>query len=130
MSKKKPPPESAAAPRALSSFADLLRARGVGVGAPAPTPPRETSADPPAVAMTGKVVLRRERKGHGGKTVTVIDGLRAPAAALDTLARELRKALGCGARVDDGRIIVQGDCAPAVDRWLRARGATHIVHGT
>jgi translation initiation factor 1 len=77
----------------------------------------------------GKIVVRRERKGHGGKTVTVIDGLGLKPSQLETLARSLRRAFGCGARVDAGRVILQGDRGPALAAWLRERGARQVVSG-
>jgi len=74
-------------------------------------------------------VLRRERKGRGGKTVTLLSGLALPPARLDALARALRTALGCGARVDGATIVLQGDLAPRAEAWLRAHGAQQVVRG-
>lgn len=79
------------------------------------------------VAATGRIVLRRERKGRGGKTVTVVTGL--PRGSLDDLAREMRRALGCGASVEDGAIILLGDLAERARTWLAGRGARRVVLG-
>ena len=59
----------------------------------------------------GKVRVRCERKGHGGKTVTVISGLPLDAVALTTLAGELKRRCGCGGTVKAGNIEIQGDHA-------------------
>src|SRR4030095_12096022 len=83
----------------------------------------------PDLSRSGKIVVRRERKGHGGKTVTVIDGLKLGRAQLGAGARIRRKALGCGARVEDGRLVVQGDLATAVATWLGAHGAARVIVG-
>jgi translation initiation factor 1 len=74
-------------------------------------------------------VLRRERKGHGGKTVTVVEGFRLPPSALEKIARELKRALGCGATIDAGRIVVQGVVGARIEPWLLARGARKVVIG-
>jgi translation initiation factor 1 len=90
--------------------------------------PRETSevgSRPPA----GAIVVRRERKGRGGKTITRIAGLRERGAALEALARELKRGLGCGASVDGDELCLQGDLvARAVDA-LVARGYRGVRAG-
>jgi hypothetical protein len=86
MSKKPIPADPAPT---LGSLGDLLRDRGVSVAAPsaAPAPP-PTKPAPGGLDLSraGKLIVRRERKGHGGKTVTVVDGLAGSPAALDALA--------------------------------------------
>ena len=133
MARKKPPISEAPTP--LSSLAEALRARGVqvaeapnavGMAPPAVKPPRDGAPD---LSRSGKLVVRRERKGHGGKTVTVIEGLRLSSTQLEMVARTLRRTLGCGSRVEDGCVLLQGDLVPATEKWLRARGATQVVQG-
>jgi translation initiation factor 1 len=70
----------------------------------------------------GKVRVRCERKGHGGKTVTVITGLPLDAAALTTLAGELKRRCGCGGTVKAGEIEIQGDHAVLMLSELLKRG--------
>ena len=134
MAKRKPPlvvADSVAWP----SLADALRARGVSVGveqggATASPPPRiAADGGTPELSRSGKIVVRRERKGHGGKTVTVVDGLKLSIAQLETVARTLRKALGCGSRVEAGRVVLQGDLTTDVAAWLRAHGAARVTLG-
>jgi translation initiation factor 1 len=115
-----------AAPQALGSLGEMLRARGVEVREPAPVAVPKGEAD---LSRSRKLVVRRERKGHGGKTVTVVEGVAASPRELEALARRLRKALGCGSWVDGGAILLQGDRAPAAEAWLRANGALHVVRG-
>lgn len=103
-------------------------------------PPGETKAvepvaapervDPIAAQLARKTVVRKERKGRGGKTVTVVqfpDG--ATGDVLDALAKELRKALGTASHVEDGAVVVAGDIGDRVADWLTTRGATRIVRG-
>ena len=127
---KKPIPADPAP--ALGSLGDLLRDRGVSVAAPsaAPAPP-PTRPAPGGLDLSraGKLIVRRERKGHGGKTVTVVDGLAGSPAALDALARAMRKALGCGSWVEDGRVVLQGDRPDAAAAWLTRNGARQVTRG-
>jgi len=117
-----------------TSLADALAARGVPVSAPAPA-----AAPPPAPAPAAsdvdlsrvrKVVLRRERKGHGGKTVTAVAGLGLATRDLERVTRELKKGLGCGASVDGDTIVLHGDLVARVEPWLAARGVRKIVVGS
>ncbi len=80
----------------------------------------------PELARAGRLIVRRERKGHGGKTVTVVEGLALPDPTLEALARTMRKALGCGSRLDAGRIVLQGDRADAIAAWLTRHGARDV----
>jgi translation initiation factor 1 len=135
MKKKSVPLAGEGPPQALSSLGDLLRQRGVAVaGAPPAAAPEPAASAPvadgdPDLRAAGRLVVRRERKGHGGKTVTVIDGLDLPEAAGAALARAMRRALGCGSWVDDGRVVLQGDRADAAAAWLTRRGARQIIRG-
>lgn len=70
----------------------------------------------------GKVRVRCERKGHGGKTVTVISGLPLAATALTTLAGELKRRCGCGGTIKEGNIEIQGDHAELLLGELLKRG--------
>lgn len=107
----------------LSAFGalDALQALGSLPPGTAPEPP-PVPPGPEKAAKTkrGRLLLRREKKDRGGKTVVVISGA-APAEA-DELARALRKALGCGSSVADGEIVVQGDQPAAVAAFLRDLG--------
>ena len=127
---KSPRPPSSA----IGTLGDVLRQRGVAVGRPAePAAPVQAPAAPAIDAIdfggAAKIVLRREKKGRGGKTATVVDGIKRPPSALDDIARELRRALGCGASIDGDRIVIQGDVAARIQPWLVARGAKKVVIG-
>jgi len=60
-----------------------------------------------------------EKKGRGGKTMTVVDGLPRNDAFLAALCAELKRLCGTGGAVDDGSIALQGD--------LRDRLRPHLV---
>lgn len=64
--------------------------------------PQETIGD-------GNVRVRSEKKGRGGKTVTVITGLPLAGNELKAYAKVLKKRCGGGGAVKDGAIELQGD---------------------
>src|SRR6185312_2766130 len=53
--------------------------------------------------------LRVEKKGRGGKTVTVVYDLPANAEFLKGLASELKRACGAGGAVSGDSVEIQGD---------------------
>lgn len=57
----------------------------------------------------GVVRVRPEKKGRGGKTVTVITGLPMTGNDLKAYAKQLKKRCGGGGAVKDGAIELQGD---------------------
>ena len=66
--------------------------------------------------------LRMEKKGRGGKTVTVIDGLPQNAAFLKELSQELKRACGTGGTVIEGGIELHGDLRERVRDVLAQKG--------
>lgn len=112
----------------LGALAAALSAAGFEAPDATPSKTPDAAATParPRPAAPGKVVLRRERKGRGGRTVTLVEGLGGD---LEQQARALRKSLGCGARVEGGQVVVQGDVGDRIEAWLRAQGVTRIVRG-
>jgi translation initiation factor 1 len=110
-------------------FASLRRPSGEPAArepAPEPAPRVERAA---VEGAPGRVVVRRERKGRGGKAVTLADGPGLAALDLPELARAAARALGVGARVEDGALVVQGEQTERLSAWLAARGLGPIVRG-
>jgi len=70
----------------------------------------------------GQVRVRRESKGRGGKTVTVVVGLPVTAAELKTICAELKKRCGVGGAIKDTHIEIQGDQTEPVLAWLKQKG--------
>jgi translation initiation factor 1 len=75
------------------------------------TTPASASATPGERRMSNDGVVRiaRDRKGRGGKTMTVITGLPGDEAALAALAQTLKRLCGSGGTARDGVIEIQGD---------------------
>lgn len=72
----------------------------------------------------GRVVLQRETAHRGGKTVTVIKDFAShlPLSVIETVARRVRSACGCGGTVKDRRIEIQGDQAARIRAVLESEG--------
>ena len=66
--------------------------------------------------------LRLEKKGRGGKTVTVVAGLPRNPAFLAELAAELKSACGTGGTAADDAVLIQGDQRERLRPLLVAKG--------
>ena len=66
--------------------------------------------------------LRTEKKGRGGKTVTVVYGLPQNAEFLKELSQELKRACGTGGTIVEGGVELQGDLRERVRDVLVKRG--------
>ena len=77
-------------------------------------------ADARVPSRPGKIVatLRMEKKGRGGKTVTVVAGLPRNETFLRELCQELKRACGTGGSVKDDTIELQGDLRDRVRDYL------------
>ena len=116
---------------------DLLRDSGL---VPKVDPVKQADKKDPAgnnnvaslqdLSSSEKMVLRVQRKGMGGKTVTILACQGLALNQLEPLAKELRKALGCGSRVEEAGIVLQGDVAERAALWLGGRGAKKTVGGS
>jgi translation initiation factor 1 len=75
-------------------------------------------------SVPGRIVakLRMEKKGRGGKTVTVVYDLPQNAAFLKELAQELKRTCGTGGAVSDNTIELQGDLRERVREHLNKKG--------
>ncbi len=69
-----------------------------------------------------RVLVRLERKGRGGKSVTVIDGLQMPQSERETLLKLLKSKLGTGGALRQSVLEIQGDHRDAVVEALQQRG--------
>ena len=91
---------------------------------PAAPPAPPASAPAAATWKMGRVVLRREKAHRGGKTVIVIDDFAThlPPSVIETVARKVRAACGCGGTVRDRRVEIQGDQPAKIRALLVAEG--------
>jgi translation initiation factor 1 len=68
--------------------------------------------------------LRLEKKGRGGKAVTVVYDLPDNDAFLKELAADLKRACGAGGAVVAGGVEIQGDLRDRVRELLSKKGWT------
>ena len=125
--------DAATTPGFGGTFGELLAARGLApppsaTSAPAVPAPTAPPSDPLA-ALSGlaRVVLRREKQGRGGKTVTVVEGLAEPLA--DACLKPLKTALGCGATLEDDWVVLQGDQVARAAAFFEGKGVRKVVRG-
>jgi translation initiation factor 1 len=76
------------------------------------------------VPLKPRCVLRLEKKGRGGKSVTVVADLPRNDAFLAALATELKRACGTGGTAADGAVEIQGDQREKLRPLLAAKGWT------
>ncbi|MCK6445502.1 MAG: translation initiation factor [Planctomycetes bacterium] len=116
-------------PKPLNSLA-ALRDAMAGESLPS-LPERELvpAKTPAPKAITAKLVIRFERAGRGGKTVTIAEGPALAGRKLEDLARGAAKALGVGARVEASTIVVQGEQTERLAAWFARQGYASIVVG-
>ena len=77
------------------------------------------------------ISIQREKKGRGGKQVTVLQDFRLSSKAIEKLGKQLKKACGSGGTVKDGGIIeIQGDHREKIAELLQKQGfKTKFVGG-
>jgi translation initiation factor 1 len=84
---------------------------------------REPAAEPAYPSAAGQTArIWRDRKRRGGKTVTVIGGLRHDPATLEALLKKLKQQCGAGGALKDGELEIQGDHRERVAQALLAMG--------
>jgi translation initiation factor 1 len=78
----------------------------------------------------GRVDVRRETGGRGGKTVTVVDGfVGIGLPEKEQLTKKMRAACGCGGTVKEGAIEIQGDQREKIAAILSEAGFRPVFAG-
>ena len=121
--KRKGEPAPPAQELTQSPFAALAGA--LADAPPGPAPPSPAPRDAAPARFEPRVVVRREKKGRGGKTITRISGV-APTARAD-VAAALKRALGCGATLEGDDVVLLGALVDRAADWLEAEGARRVV---
>ena len=129
------PPQPAPPPGPFNpAFAGLagklgLPATPASPATPAPpaTPATPAARTPAAKPPPARAVVRFEKKGRGGKAVTVVEKLDLRPGELDAWLTDFKRSLGCGGAVEGGALVLQGDSRERVGRLLEARGVTKVT---
>ena len=79
-------------------------------------------ADAKNAVQRTPVHIVMERKGRGGKTVTIVEGFECDDATLRDVAARLKQTLGTGGSARGGEILIQGDVRPRVRELLTRWG--------
>lgn len=82
------------------------------------TPP----ASPRPASGANRPRVRLERKGRGGKTVTIIENLRVSDDRLREVLRTLQQVCGTGGTCKEHHVELQGDLQDRVRDWLAKHG--------
>jgi len=78
----------------------------------------------------GRVDIKRQTGGRGGKTVTVVSGfVGIGLPEKEMLAKKMQKSCGVGGTVKEGRIEIQGDKRAEVARILEEAGFRPVFAG-
>jgi translation initiation factor 1 len=99
---------------------------------PSPSPSQLTKNPAAAVpALQGNTPVRvgRERKGRGGKTVSLIMGVMSRESGRQALLKLLKSKLGTGGALEDDTIIIQGDHRERIVEILTELGYKAKVAG-
>jgi translation initiation factor 1 len=122
---KKPEPAAPAAPF-NNPFGALVGKREELPSKPEPvkTPEKADERKGPA-----RAVVRMERKGRGGKEVTVVEQLGLSPREREVWLKALKGSLGCGGAVEEESLVLQGDHRERLPALLEARGVRRVVVG-
>jgi len=105
---------------------DDLKAMGDPSNAPDPTPEETPMADKKSKSKSDPVRVYIEKKGRGGKTVTLIKGLSLAAPQLDELCKKLKAKCGVGGKREGRDIMIQGDQRKKVIEAMVKDGYTDV----
>lgn len=82
-------------------------------------------------AVMGRVEIRREKAGRGGKTVTTLQAFAThlPQSQLERLCCDLKKHCACGGTRKERTIELQGDVKERAFAFLQQRGFAPVRSG-
>jgi translation initiation factor 1 len=92
-----------------------------------PAPAKQGPAKKPNVPA--RAVIRYERKGRGGKEVTVVEKLALPPKLLEEWLKSLKTSLGVGGVIEGDTLVLQGDQRDRLRALLEKRGIPQISVG-
>lgn len=107
-----------------------LSSDGLPQGQPETSAPAMKPAASAPVKNRGRVEVRRETAGRGGKTVTTVSGFMGIGLPeKESLAKAMQRACSTGGTVKDGRIEIQGDHREKIATILSDAGFRPVFAG-
>ena len=97
---------------------------------PVPSSPAPEPKLLPGQKTIPKVVVRMERKGRGGKEVTVLEQLPLAPIVRERWLKELKASLGCGGVIEGNDIVLQGDHRKRLPAVLTKKGVKTVIVST
>ena len=115
--------------RALNDAFTDLSSSGLPEGKMEAQVPKTPAAN--KTKSKGRVEVRREKAGRGGKTVTTLREFpsHVPLATLEAMTFDLKKTCACGGTLKGRVIELQGDVCERVCNELSARGYQAVRAG-
>ncbi len=88
--------------------------------------PQESASATNTNHLNAKVRIYLERKGRGGKTVSIVKGLNLSDKNLTDLAKKLKSYCGTGGYLEDNYIIIQGDQRKKILDFFISQGYSDV----
>jgi translation initiation factor 1 len=85
-------------------------------------PPAQEEEEKELDFGTKKLHVQYERKGRGGKEVSIVSGFDTDDASIKVLAKEIKNHCGLGGSVKNGEIIMQGKSVEKIAQFLISKG--------
>lgn len=70
--------------------------------------------------------IKLEKKGRGGKIVSIVSGLKVNPDHLEDIAKDLKSNCGTGGSSKNGEIIIQGDHRDKIIALLNKKGYSNV----
>lgn len=102
---------------------------GALAGLSVPEGPKRAPVPEKAPKGPARAVVRYERKGRGGKEVTVVEQLELKDKELDAWLKGLKQSLGCGGTRESDSLVLQGDQRERAKTWLEGKGVRKVSVG-
>jgi len=92
----------------------------------APEMPKEKEKPKNHFVAKSTIRVHLEKKGRGGKAVSIVKGLDMTNAMMKDIEKALKSYCGVGGTQKNGEIIIQGDQRDKIIKYLVSQGATDI----
>ncbi len=92
----------------------------------APEEKEEKMDKPDHFISKSTIRVHLEKKGRGGKPVSIVRGLKMTNALMKNIEKDLKSICGVGGTQKNGEIIIQGDKRDKIIEYFKKKGAKDI----